>query len=243
MDTRFWGPPAWILLHSIAYIYQPNLINEYELFFTNIQNVLPCIYCRDSYTEYIERLPIRPFLKTGRMFEWLYRVHNMVNDKLRQQGLLTTADPSLKEMRSKYKEITESFDTCKTREQSIMGWNFLYCIAFVYPENGSSIAQTSHFSGYMIFFSLLSKLLPDQGGFRDIYNKYISKASFYDALKSRDTLKKWVYDLEKIMDKQQRVKCKPLSRIEEIIEQYRAGCGGKTPDSQPTCRSKSNTKK
>jgi hypothetical protein len=96
---------------------------------------------------------------------------------------------------------------------------------------------------FMIFFSLLSKLLPEQGGFRDIYNKYISKKSFYDALKSRETLKKWVYDLEKIMDKQQRVKCKPLSKIEEIIEQYRAGCGGKTPDNQPTCRSKSNTKK
>ena len=167
----------------------------------------------------------------------------MVNDKLRQQGLITTQDPSLKEMRSKYKEITESFKTCKTREQSIMGWNFLYCIAFVYPENGASIAQTSHFSGYMIFFSLLSKLLPEQGGFRIIYNNYISKKSFYDALKSRNTLKKWVYDLEKIMDKQQIVKCKPLRKIEEIIEQYRAGCGDKTPDKQPTCRSKFNTEK
>ena len=236
MDTRFWGPPAWVLLHSITYLYDPKLINEYELFFTTIQNILPCIYCRDSYTEYLERLPIKPFLLSGRLFEWLYRIHNMVNNKLRQQGLITTHNPTLSEMRNKYKDITESLNVCKMREHSVMGWNFLYCIAFVYPENGTSIVQTSHFSGYMIFFSLLSKLLPVSGGLRSVYNKYISKHSFYAALSCRDILKKWVYDLEKIMDKNQRVECKPLNQISEIIEQYRSGCGGKKTDTQPTCR-------
>ena len=99
MDTRLWGPPAWILLHTLAYHYKPELKSEYKIFFNNLKYVLPCIYCRVSFTEYTEALPIDSYLKSrDDIFKWLYEIHNMVNDKLRSQGLIHWENPSLSEI-------------------------------------------------------------------------------------------------------------------------------------------------
>ena len=61
MDTRFWGPPGWKLLHQIAYQYPENPTPEdklnYGIFYSNLGNVLPCKYCRNSFTKYIKNLP------------------------------------------------------------------------------------------------------------------------------------------------------------------------------------------
>ena len=50
MDTRFWGPDGWLLLHSIAQNYPSNPTKEdkytYKHFFNSLKHVLPCIYCR-----------------------------------------------------------------------------------------------------------------------------------------------------------------------------------------------------
>ena len=105
MDTRFWGPPAWILFHTLTYEYKPELKLQYHLFFDNLKYVLPCIYCRASFTEYTERLPIDSHLKNrDDLFSWLYRIHNMVNDKLRGQGLISWENPELDDVKNKYKD-------------------------------------------------------------------------------------------------------------------------------------------
>jgi len=237
MDTRFWGPPAWILLHSLAYTYKPELADFYKLFFGNLKYVLPCIYCRASFTEYTEILPIDNFLNSkDDFFKWLYNIHNMVNGKLRGQGLIQWDDPTFESIQEKYKNMIEGIELCKTRDQSIMGWNFLYCIAFVYPEDGSNTAQTSHYHGYITFFNMLAKILPLEGEYRYYYNEYIKQNSIIEALKCRETLKIWVYHLEKFMDKNLNHKCKTFGEIENLIESYRAGCGGLKKDSKPTCR-------
>ena len=47
MDTRFWGPPGWKLLHQIAYQYPENPTPEdklnYGIFYSNLGNVLPIL--------------------------------------------------------------------------------------------------------------------------------------------------------------------------------------------------------
>ena len=35
MDTRFWGPSAWKLLHLISFAYEPSKKKEYERFLFN----------------------------------------------------------------------------------------------------------------------------------------------------------------------------------------------------------------
>jgi len=235
MDTRFWGPPAWILLHTLAYEYNPTLKLEYSLFFTNLKYVLPCIYCRASFIEYIEDLPIDNYLDSrDNLFYWLYQIHNKVNNKLREQGLLIWEDPSFDEVKKRYSDISQEFNQCKIRDKSVMGWNFLYCIAFIYPEDGLNTVQTSHYHGYLIFFNLLSKILPIH--YRTLYNKYLEKNPIIYALECRDKLKQWMYNLERFINSHFKLQCSDFMEIEDLIESYRAGCGGKTKDTKPTCR-------
>jgi len=235
MDTRFWGPPGWTLLHTLAYEYNHNLKSEYYLFFDNLKYVLPCIYCRASYTKYIEDLPIKNYLDTrDNFFYWLYEIHNMVNNKLRSQGLLNWNNPSIEEVKNKYHDLSKEFNQCKIRDKSIMGWNFLYCIAFVYPENGKDIAQTTHYHGYLVFFNILAKILPEN--YRILYSQYLHKNPILDVLECREKLKQWIYNLELFINNHFKLQCSDFIEIEDLIESYRAGCGGKTKDTKPTCR-------
>jgi hypothetical protein len=239
MDTTFWGPPAWILLHTIAYNYVPTELNKetYRLFFENLQNILPCIYCRASYIEYISYEPIKLHLDSSKDLSlWLYKIHNLVNDKLRSQNLLKWENPSFEDIYKRYSDANEAIERCQTRCQSIMGWNFLYCIAFVFPENGRTEAQTSHYNGYHTFFNTLAQVLPEKGGYQDMYNQYLKKYPILEYLESREKLKKWIYNLESVLNNKLKIKCEEFAKIEDEIENYRAGCDSIKSDLKPTCR-------
>jgi len=98
MNTRFWGPGAWEFLHTITFNY-PELIDEKDedhierrkytkRLFLDLQYTLPCKYCRQSFKEFLKQEPLEPNLKSrADLTMWLYRVHNLVNDKLRKQEL------------------------------------------------------------------------------------------------------------------------------------------------------------
>lgn len=239
MDTRFWGPSAWVLLHTIAYNYEPSEINrkQYRLFFENLKNVLPCIYCRASYTEYFEKIPIDRYLDNSKdLSYWMYQIHNLVNDKLRGQGLISWRDPSFDEIYERYTAMNYGLDLCKARDQSIMAWKFLYCVAFVYAELGKDVAQTSHYNGYYVFFNILGDVLPKKGNYNTIYSNFLVANPVLPNLDSRERLKNWLYNLEKSMDNQQNIQCQSFNDIEKEIEMYRAGCGGIQKDLKPTCR-------
>jgi len=239
MDTTFWGPPAWILLHTIAYNYVPSELNKetYQLFFENLQNILPCIYCRASYIEYISHEPISQYLNSAKDLSlWLYKIHNLVNGKLRSQKLIKWENPSFEDIYKRYSDANASIEKCRIRCQSIMGWNLLYCIAFVFAENGRIDAQTSHYNGYFMFFNTLADVLPNKGGYRDIYSAYLHDNPILEYLESREKLKKWVYNLETTMNHKLALKCDEFAKIEDEIEQYRAGCDSVKSDFKPTCR-------
>jgi hypothetical protein len=59
MDTRYWGPSGWKLLHSISFSYSEKLKNKYKDFFNVVAFVLPCKHCRKSYSEYIIDDPVQ----------------------------------------------------------------------------------------------------------------------------------------------------------------------------------------
>ena len=52
MGTDIWGPSAWHFLHTVAYSYPENPtqndIYNYNIFFNNIQYILPCPRCREG---------------------------------------------------------------------------------------------------------------------------------------------------------------------------------------------------
>ena len=66
--------------------YKP-LKNEFKQLLKNgLQTILPCVYCRNSFKDFIKKIPIEPYL-IGRieLMYWLYLMKDLVNNKLINQ--------------------------------------------------------------------------------------------------------------------------------------------------------------
>ena len=84
MNPKFWGPHAWIFLHSITMSYPKEPTEQdkqiYLSFFTNLQNIIPCEKCQYNYSNNLEKYPIEPGLKTREtLIQWLINIHNEIN--------------------------------------------------------------------------------------------------------------------------------------------------------------------
>jgi hypothetical protein len=129
MDTRFWGPSGWRLLHMIAE--GPNA-NTSRTFWQMLPYVLPCKFCRASLTEYYKTLPIPT--KQEDYSEWLYKIHNLVNQKLRDQGQTLPPDPPYDAVKQQYEQ--ELGQGCTRTE--FPGWDFLFSVADNHPDSSPS---------------------------------------------------------------------------------------------------------
>ena len=113
MMTKVWGPAGWLFLHCVSFGYpdDPDSYDEehgyppgttrtrYSRFFTEVGNVLPCRYCRDSYKDFEKDDPIlRNNENRSTLVEWLWRIHNKVNQKLG----VHYCDASLEELKTRY---------------------------------------------------------------------------------------------------------------------------------------------
>jgi hypothetical protein len=95
MSTRNWGPHSWkFLFTSIMGRYpikikteeHKKIAHDFKILLTSLSNILPCIFCRNSFEIFLRELPIEPFLK-GRieLMYWLYLMKDKVNNKLIKQ--------------------------------------------------------------------------------------------------------------------------------------------------------------
>ncbi|GAQ90399.1 hypothetical protein KFL_006340175 [Klebsormidium nitens] len=106
MQSRVFGPPLWVALHSITFGYptEPTSLQRlhYLQFFRALGHVLPCKYCRASYNKFVSqkgRAPLRLATMRNRdsLSRWLYALHNLVNERLGK-----TRVPSFERVRSRY---------------------------------------------------------------------------------------------------------------------------------------------
>jgi hypothetical protein len=89
--TKIWGSPLWMSLHCITFGYPIEPTQEeknfYKIFFISLGNVLPCIYCKNSYNDFIrfgDTIINDDMLKNrGTLTYWLYKIHERVNNKLK----------------------------------------------------------------------------------------------------------------------------------------------------------------
>ena len=131
MDTRYWGPSGWKLLHSISFISDTISEKDYKDFFYSIAFILPCKYCRKSYSTYIINDPIEMSPK------WLWRIHNYVNEKLRSQRLCTYDDPPYADVKKIYEEKLNQ--GCS--KVHFEGWEFLFSIVEAHPLSKLSLGS------------------------------------------------------------------------------------------------------
>jgi hypothetical protein len=233
MDTRFWGPPGWKLLHQISYKYpdKPTDIQklDYGIFYSNLAFVLPCKYCRNSFTKYIKNLPVEGYLDCkSKLTEWVYLMHNKVNGKLRRQGLLTTPNPS-------FKEISERYEECAKEKCQLPGWDFIYAMVFNYPKENPAPSLAS---AYLTFFTYLGKVIPCEE-YRDLYNKYFDKDPLKNHLMTQDSLIKWIYNINCKINTKLNEDTKSFNKLCSFYETFKAGSCKKKNHKGKTCRKKS----
>jgi hypothetical protein len=101
--------------------------NSSKIFWETLPFILPCKFCRASLTDYYKILPIPN--KNVDFSEWLYKIHNLVNQKLRDQGQTLPPDPTYEAVYQRYIQILEQ--GCSKTE--FPGWDFLFSIADCHP--------------------------------------------------------------------------------------------------------------
>ena len=203
MNVSKWGPDGWKMLHYMTKTYDNKNKDIYFEFFDHIKNILPCIYCRLSYTEYFSKL----VFDDNNPMKWLYNIHNMVNNKLRKQKILKTKNPT-------YSTSKKFINSLKLEDCS--GDIFLSCVCFNFPCNYKNNDIKNLKNIYKRFFNLLEKIHPSLQ-FRKNLKKYkISKDDMYN----RQTLFKWYHkvSINKISFKKRY----------NIIKSYQAKCSNNT---------------
>jgi hypothetical protein len=141
MDTRFWGPSGWRLLHLITFAYNPKKDRaSMAKFLESLPYVLPCKFCRSSLVAYYQELPYTQYLDSERaLSQWMWKIHGKVNEKLRSQGQTIPKDPSYSQVREIYLDRLH-YGCTRT---DFPGWEFLFSIA----ENIHSNEPSTPISG------------------------------------------------------------------------------------------------
>ena len=228
MDTKFWGPDGWKLLHSITVKYPDNPTKKdkkiYTLFFKSIAYVLPCIYCRISFKKYIREVPIHNFLDNKKkLSEWLYLIHNKVNEKLRNQGLNNKKNPKFDTI---YRRYVRYVNDINKHNKVVPGFDFMYSIAFNYINTRSKMSK-NRINNYLLFFNNLREILPFNL-YKDIYQYHILNNPIVINKKCNHSLKLWLYNLELSYKSYLDKNCLCFKKTCLNIEQYKVGCSNNT---------------
>ena len=165
MDTRFWGPSGWQLLHLIAAedLHTPH---KKDLFLAQ-QYILPCRFCRESTIEFMSS----DYKYREPADRWLYDLHNRVNKKLRDQ----CADPTFSDIKQHYLDLLEKTPNAPP------GMDFLFCVVYNYKDVTPEKSRR-----YQDFFDALLQVYP-YPHLREITMKYQSSIDLTD----RASLAKW----------------------------------------------------
>lgn len=213
MDTRFFGPSGWQLLHLIA------AKSEHpEELFLQVKDILPCKYCRESTKKFTHELPLK-----GDPERWMYNLHNKVNDKLRKQSLqdpsvIAPAEaPSFEEVQKKYRDM---------KPTNIPGRDFLFSIAANYPEK----PEEDDMCTQRHFLKTLSSVYPFES---ETFVQYIQDHP--PELESRKSYMKWMYGLLHALSKVFHVQIPTYKGYVQRIMYYKSGCNKKTYHGK-TCR-------
>jgi len=259
MDTRFWGPSGWRLLHLIVSTpLQTRKEEDLYKFFELLPYVLPCKFCRKSLSIYYEERPIKH--KYNTMKRWLYEIHNDVNDKLRSQNLLKEPNPTYEEIESRYSKWVDT--PCASTQ--MLGWDFLYSVANTTPskslkstplEGAPAVIDTPILKNrwntmnykeripYVEkWWHLLGKVLPFKPWI--VAWEKIEKINGPAPVKEgKKAVLNWLYKMEHGI-------CSSMSEeaphgsfngLCKEISTFSSGCGTKTSPRVKTCRAKKNT--
>lgn len=215
MDTRFWGPSGWQLIHLIAF----RSLHPQE-FLLMVKDILPCKFCRESTAQYTKEIAM--MRDTGR---WAYELHNKVNNKLRTQSKDDAAvvdpgsDPSFEEVKKKYMSM---------KPTSVPGRDFLFSISVNYPDE----PEEKDMATQRMFIHKLAEVYPFES-LRAKFREYLKNNEV--ALSSRYSYMKWMYGLLNELSSVINVQMPTYRGYVSRVMYFKSGCQKKTYRGK-TCR-------
>lgn len=182
MDTRYWGPSGWDLLHRISF-HSPN---PHKLL-ANMAEVLPCKFCRNSTRYFVRHFPYNK----EQPAKWLYTIHNLVNQKLRSQCskdpkvINPGPDPSFYDIVKRYRNKSLN---------KVLGKEFLLSIAVNFKLTPKKLEIQKRFlenlsEAYPKFNDFLLKNPPNFSAYPEWMQKF-TKGSIEETLKFKSKCKK-----------------------------------------------------
>ena len=189
MDTYIFGPKLWAILTDITRNCRTNKDEETRQLtnqvIESLQHILPCIYCRISFTKFLNQ---RPIAKEADPVIFIFDLHNSVQDKLERQKTL-----SLEKFEKRlwvYTSFSSEYDV----------WDFCFLLVLNFPEleindescpcNIKELVETEYEEyveqpydsalilrkqfHYTIFFHSLSKVLSKLDGTHNSIGPYLN---------------------------------------------------------------------
>jgi hypothetical protein len=118
MNQNIWGPHLWFSLHTISFNYplepKEDEKEQYNNFFLNLENVIPCSICKKNYKRHLKEHPIKDYLTNRKtLVYWVIDMHNMVNGEIGKKIL--SYDVVIKKYEDVYKKkiILDKLDCSK----------------------------------------------------------------------------------------------------------------------------------
>lgn len=102
MDSKKWGPYFWKVMHIVSFSYPDNPSHEdkknYYNFYNNLQNILPCEYCRKNLKKNYKLLPLNSDVlrNSSTLSKYIYDLHELVNKELNKKSYLSYNDVKIK---------------------------------------------------------------------------------------------------------------------------------------------------
>jgi Erv1 / Alr family len=258
METIYWGPSGWRFLHLLTFLYPETPDTGDKILMRDMMillpDILPCKYCRASFTKYMANLDITPALETRDLLvEWLYKMHNKVNKKLRSQGFCHHDNPTLDHVSKLYTpkvakvhHLLESGNDGTLRAQQWIcneGLEFLGSIIFNYQGYFANCHTSEEKSkigvSYHKFFNtiplLIRRLLHPN---RDYKLDPIKKFRIRNMLQQNEPysrLKRWFYECGSLCIMQEKYKT-----YEEYESEFNrhivSSCNNPKADNIKSCR-------
>ena len=228
MDTRFWGPSGWHLLHLIAAdtitAKRRAAVKEW---INLLEFILPCKYCRASFHDYLELQPLTDDILANpdTFSRWLYDIHNRVNGKLRGQGLITTDDPSWSSVHARYTQ--QHRDICKG--SPLLGWDFMTSIAYATPTKesakGTSLTLSYRLTALKRWWKLIPAILPCEP-WRRAWAMALQRVGEPPLAAGREAVMRWMWRIEESVCAG--LKCptphSSLPALNEEVAAFESGC-------------------
>lgn len=182
MDTRYWGPSGWQLLHTIAF-----KSKDPDNLLSSLGDFLPCKFCRNSTKKFIKDLPYNKHNPA----KWLFDIHNKVNHKLRSQCandpkvINPGPDPVFEQVEKQYEHKTLD---------GVIGNEFLLSIAINFKYTPTKLKIQKLFlkhlaEAYPLFAKFVHEHPPDFRNYAEWMNKF-THISLEKALSFKSKCKK-----------------------------------------------------